>query len=51
MKAIDRPLSEPHFSCSVSRSASAWQGCSSFVRALMTGMPEKLAYSSTIDWP
>ena len=50
MKAILFPSQPPSFSWMVRRSARIWQGCSSSVRALMVGMPENSAKSTTSCW-
>ena len=44
------PPNAPKCSLMVCRSASAWQGCSSSVSALITGMPAVAASSSTTPW-
>ena len=47
MNATTLPAIGPRFSWNVKMSARIWQGCSSSVSALMVGMPENLANSST----
>ena len=49
MKATVTPFSPPFFSRTVSRSASAWHGCSPSESALMTGTDAHRAISTIVS--